>query len=113
MQLLTNNKIAQDKTDTPNDNWINLPCNATGSKDATARPPADAVAAVRAPLIETTRMLSADADVVHRKRVDAHVLEAWRVAAMDPDDQIFLWLRDGGPTGITSELRDPGKFPEV
>ena len=36
--------------------------------------------------------------------------EAWRAAASDPDSQIYLWLRDGAPTGIKSQLVDPGIF---
>ena len=28
------------------------------------------------------------------------------------DDQIFIWLRDGAPTGITAQLHDPCIFPE-
>ena len=32
VQLLANNKIAQDKTDMPDDNWINLTCNAIDLK---------------------------------------------------------------------------------
>ena len=43
--------------------------------------------------------------------VDAYLLEAWRLVAADPDHQIFHWLRDGAPTGITQDLIDPGIFP--
>ena len=34
------------------------------------------------------------------------------LVAADPDDQILIWLRDGAPTGITSQLIDPGIFPQ-
>ena len=44
--------------------------------------------------------------------MDAQLLEAWRAAASDPDSQVYMWLRDGGPTGITSRLVDPGTFPK-
>ena len=43
--------------------------------------------------------------------LDAQLLEAWRAAAHDPDNQIYLWLRDGAPTGIKTALLDPGIFP--
>ena len=108
IQLLTDNVLVQSKTDVPNDNWVNLTCNAIGSKDADAGPPAEAVAAVKALLIETTRMLPADKSLVPK----THLVEVWGVAALDPDDQIFLWLRDGAPAGITTELIDPGIFPK-
>ena len=45
-------------------------------------------------------------------KIDAFLLEAWRLVASDPDDRIFIWLRDGAPTGITSQLIDPGIFPQ-
>ena len=100
--------LMQSKTDAPNDICVNLTCNTIGSKDANAGPPADAVAAVKALLIETTRMLPADKSLVPK----THLVEVWGVAALDPDDQIFLWLRDGAPAGITTELIDPGIFPK-
>ena len=43
--------------------------------------------------------------------LDAQLLEAWRSAAGDPDNHIHLWLRDGAPTGIKTQLIDPGTFP--
>ena len=64
IQLLDDNVFMQSKADTPNDNWVNLTCNAIGSNDATAGPPADSVAAVNALLIETTRMVPADKSLV-------------------------------------------------
>ena len=47
-----------------------------------------------------------------RTLIDSLLLESCRIAAADPDDQIFIWLRDGAPTGITAQLHDPGLFPE-
>ena len=46
-----------------------------------------------------------------RTHIDALLLESWRIAAADPDDQVFVWLRDGAPTGITAQFVDPGIFP--
>ena len=43
--------------------------------------------------------------------LDAQLLEAWRAAARDPDNQVYLWLRDGAPTGIKTPLLDPGIYP--
>ena len=46
-----------------------------------------------------------------RTNVDAVLLEAWRKAPGDPESQVYLWLTDGAPTGITSKLVEPGIFP--
>ena len=46
-----------------------------------------------------------------RTNIDAQLLEAWRAAAKDPNDQVSVWLKFGAPTGITSQLQDPGIFP--
>jgi hypothetical protein len=43
--------------------------------------------------------------------VDVELLEIWRRAAGDPDDQPTKWLIEGAPAGLTSEIVDRGIFP--
>jgi len=45
--------------------------------------------------------------------IRAHLLEAWRALACDPDDQVFLWLTEGTPAGIRVHPVDRGIFPSV
>ena len=47
-----------------------------------------------------------------RTRIGVQLLEAWRVAAADPDRFIYKWLRDGAPTGILEQLMQPGICPK-
>ena len=44
-------------------------------------------------------------------KVDANIIEAWRAAAGDPDDQVTQWLTHGAPAGIEFPMEDPGIFP--
>ena len=110
LQQNTEMHRAEGKLDT---SWVNATCDAIGSEEPGAAPPPSAVAAVKALLIELTAMTMTDAQkaMPSLTDVDAYLLEAWRVAAADPDHQIFPWLRDGAPTGITQDLIDPGIFP--
>ena len=70
-----------------NPEWITATCKAIGSTDE-LRPPPDAVAAVRNLLVEATHMTEADPNVPRLTDVDAHLVDAWRLAAGDPDDQV-------------------------
>ena len=99
---------------TPEQSWVNITCKSIGSTTEGCGPPPSAIAAVKTLLEEYTSMYRSDAEraMPARTLVDAYLLEAWRLAAADPDDQIFIWLRDGAPTGITAQLHDPGIFPE-
>lgn len=90
--------------------WITDTCDAIGST-TDLRPPPDAVAAVRNLLCEATHMTAADSSLPRLTDVDAHLLEAWRLAAGDPDDQVGPWLKHGSPAGIEAILQDPGIFP--
>ena len=94
--------------------WVNVTCEAIGSAVPDSGPPSSAIAAVKALLINYTAMCLTDAEkaMPSLTKIDAFLLEAWRLVAADPDDQIFIWLRDGAPTGITSQLIDPGIFPQ-
>ena len=65
------------------------------SQDPAAGPPSDAMQAVRKLLVEVARMTAADATLPRRTKVDGHLLEAWRLASSDPDDEVARWLRDG------------------
>ena len=44
--------------------------------------------------------------------IDADLLESWRAAAKDIEDQIYKWLTDGGPAGILDAPVYPGVFPD-
>ena len=43
--------------------------------------------------------------------LDVGLLESWRLASMDPDDQPTRWLVEGAPAGLTSDIVDRGVFP--
>ena len=47
-----------------------------------------------------------------KTRADASLLEAWRVSARGPDNQIFSWLTQGAPAGILHQPVDVGIFPD-
>jgi len=49
----------------------------------------------------------------YQTSVRAGILQAWRRAAEDPDDQPEQWLRHGAPAGIRLTPRDRGIFPTV
>jgi len=111
MDLIMSNERKHTSEDTLNESWISRTCNAIGSTDPDAGPPPDAVAAVKSMLIEATGMVRDDIGARRLTKVDAHLLEAWRVASGDPDDQAGKWLLVGAPTGIEAPVLDPGIFP--
>ena len=76
-------------------------------------PPEEAIYAVRKIMVEFTKGVPEDPISAHLARIDAYLLEAWRIAALDPDDQVFLWLTQGAPAGILRSLVDPGIVPSV
>ena len=43
--------------------------------------------------------------------IHIRILEWWRLAAKDPDDQPTIWLRDGAPAGLNMPIIDRGVFP--
>ena len=79
MDLIMSNEQKHTSEDTLNESWISRTCNAIGSTDPDAGPPPDAVAAVRSMLIEATGMVRDDIGARRLTKVDAHLLEAWRV----------------------------------
>ena len=62
-------------------------------------------------LIEMTGMVVEDNPEPPKTKVDARLLEAWRVASGHPDDQAGKWMLVGAPTGIEVPALDPGIFP--
>ena len=66
---------------------------------------------MKAMLVEMTGMIPEDHKLPKRTNVDACLLEAWRVAAGDQDDQAGKWMLVGAPTGIEVPVLDPGIFP--
>ena len=87
-----------------------MPLVAIGSSDGKL-PPADAIQAVRTLIAEYIKAAPAYPRFTHPTLIDAHLLEAWRIAAGDPDDQVFLRLTQWAPAGILRPLEDPGIFP--
>ena len=100
MELICNNEKGHIDEGTLDRSWISVTCNAMGSTDPAAGPPPDAVAAVKALLVEMTSMCLEEPKIPKRTNVDARLLEAWRLAAGDPDDQVGKWMLVGAPTGI-------------
>ena len=112
-ELITTNSDHHTAAGTDEQSWVNITCASIGSADVV--PPPSAVAAVKALLIEMTAMTLTDAEraMPALTLVDAHLLEAWRRIAADPDHEIFKWFRDGAPAGIKQPILDPGIFPSV
>ena len=98
----------------PQDAWIAKTCICIGSEDHTLRPPPEAVDAIRDIIRKHTRQCTPDDSYSHPTRTNIHawLLESWRVAAKDPDDQIYTWLTQGAPAGILHAPKDPGIFPD-
>ena len=49
----------------------------------------------------------------HLTKIDAPLVEAWRIAAKDPDDQVGRWLLYGAPAGILHQPIDERIFPDA
>ena len=109
--LVTDRKHNQDQG-TPSESWINVTCDAIGSKEERL-PPEAAIEAIKAIMVQYTAAVPADSRFEHLTNVDAHLLEAWRKAAGDPDDQVYQWLTQGAPAGILHPILDPGIFPDT
>ncbi len=76
MDLITDNEKRHLAAGTVKNSWISVTCDAVGSKDDMAGPPADAVAAVKAMLTEMIGMLPEDHPAPKKTKVDARLLEA-------------------------------------
>ena len=111
MGIIMENEHRHQAAGTEQNSWIARTCSAIGSDDAAAEPPADAVSAVKAMLIEMTGMAAQDSAAPRRTKVDAPLLEAWRIASGDPDDHAGKWMLVGAPSGIEVPVIDPGIFP--
>lgn len=109
--LVADHKTNEDQG-TPEQSWVSVTCKAIGSKEERV-PPEAAIEAVRAIMVRYTAAVPAGSSFVHLTEVDAHLLEAWRKAAGDPDDQVFQWLTQGAPAGVLDAIKDPGIFPDT
>lgn len=89
------------------DAWFDRTCACIGSYEL--RRPPDAIENVRAIL---RRTLSNWNEKPSMSGIDADLLESWRAAAKDIDDQIFIWLPEGGPAGILHAPVGLGIFPD-
>ena len=95
------------------DSWVYQACKIIGSKkEEKKRPPAQAVEAVKALIVKHVQPPEAH-DHIPLTLIDAILLEAWRVAAKDPDDPVGPWLKTGGPAGILIQALCPEIFPDV
>ena len=52
-------------------------------------------------------------DGVNVTPVHVGLLEAWRCAAKDPDEEVTSWLKHGCPAGIRNSVAGCGIFPDV
>ena len=95
--LIMDNERQHLQNGTVHSSWISKTCDSIGSADDDAGPPADAVSAVKAMLIEMTGMVAEDKPGLRLTKVDACLLEAWRVASGDPDDHAGKWMLVGHP----------------
>lgn len=102
---------------THNASWVNMTCDALGSDDPKRGPPPLQPWRRCATYYGNSLISQASTFERHasqfqqRAMLDAQLHEAWRAAAGDPDSHIYLWLRDGAPTGIRNHVVDPGIFP--
>ena len=92
-ELMTANTKLNDDKGTIAASWVNVTCESVGTSDSSCKPPPDAVEAVRRLLIEATGMTEADANTPRLTNVDAYLLDAWRIAACDPEVFVGAWLK--------------------
>ena len=45
--------------------------------------------------------------------IRAHLLEAWRKASQDPDEEVYKWFVQGAPVGIYMPVEACGIFPTI
>ena len=93
-ELINADTKLNDGKGTPESSWVKKTCDAIGSADPTCKPPIDAVEAVRRLLIEATGMTEADANTPLLTKADAYLLDAWRIAACDPEVFVGAWLKE-------------------
>ena len=85
-----------------NPDWIPRCLELIGNPDADIDTVKDAVESVRA-FISSACGCTNDAPITGADcatSIRAHLLEAWRSKAGDPDDQVHDWLVGGAPAGI-------------
>ena len=92
--------------------WVRQTCDLMGTKLPDAKPPPEAVAAVRSVICEHVGHVP-PTDHERLTKIDAHLLESWRTAAEDPETQAANWCITGSPTGILHQPSGPGIFPDV
>ena len=94
-----------------NPDWVPSTCSCIGHEDRT--PPAEAIAAVRGAI--ATACNPTDVEPIFNASCSTDIrgglLEAWRAAANDPDDQVGPWLHTGAPAGIREHAPHCGIFP--
>jgi hypothetical protein len=93
------------------DAWVNQTCSLIGTKRDDARPPLEAVEAVKAVIMRHT---GSDGIVAPgaKTRINSTLLGGWQASAGDPDNQVDKWLVHGAPAGILSQPKDVGIFPD-
>ena len=84
--------------------------NSIGTTDDSAKPWASDVESVRDILRSTLNVKGTGAS--ESSEVFGGIMEAWRVAAMDPDYAVCSWFDSGAPAGILVDIPSCGIFPE-
>ena len=81
--------------------WVDIMYDSLG-KDNDAPAPAEAVKAVRDIIIKHCgEGTPPEWSSAERTSIDVQLLEAWRVAAKDPESAVARWLAGWTPAGIT------------
>jgi hypothetical protein len=81
--------------------WIHQTCGIIGTTSKEARPPSEAIDAVKRILLQH---IGGDGLPIPdaKTSINAKMLGSWRLMAGDPDDQVEIWLVKGAPAGILS-----------
>ena len=108
-QLIQFNEDTHTVANTLNESWITATINAIGSEEPDAGPPAEAIKSVKELIAEACDFTPSTSRTKLTK-VDADLLEAWRMAASHPDNYIAKWMGVGAPAGILNPIPDPGFF---
>ena len=101
MKAVTENLVQHASVGTRGQSWVEQMCSKIGAAES-VQAPEQAVECVRDIIrkhVGTTSSLSGTQVPGCSTSIDAHLLEAWRRAACDPDDAVCQWLVKGAPAG--------------
>ena len=94
MQMIRKNYAEHRRNGTIKESWVTITCDAVGSSIEACGPPQSAIKAVKALIAEYAKLSGHDIQVHSRMypartKIDAQLLEAWRLAAGDPDHRVY------------------------